>query len=318
MHPILFELGNFPIRSFGVMVAIGFLVATQWLWPKLLRRYGSDPVHDPERSYSVSFWILVGVLLGGRLMYVGVEVARYLGGATGERSFGARVLEYPWEAFYLWQGGMAMYGGFAGAVLLGLWAANRAGMRPLPALDTGLVCGFVGQAIGRVGCLLVGDDYGRVVPERFANLPFPIVLRVPSLEWLENNTESLFEHHLADQVLWATQPWMSAKALLVAAIGLWMLRRRRYHGQVSLTIGLSYALLRFGIEFFRGDSIRGLWFDGLLSTSQLISIPLALVCAFGLWRGRGRVDPELRAPLGEPAAPPAGPKAPRRGGPSKP
>ena len=111
-----------------------------------------------------------------------------------------------------------MYGGFAGAMLLGTWAARRAGLHPWNALDTALVGGFVGLAVGRWGCLLVGDDYGRIVPEKYAHLPFPLTIRVPSLEWLTAHPKSLFDDGLAGKVLWATQPWMSLNALAVAGV----------------------------------------------------------------------------------------------------
>lgn len=295
MHPVLFEIGGFKLRSFGVMVAIGFLVASQWLWPRLLRRHGLEPEKDALRCQAVAFWILVGVLLGGRAMYVIVEVARHLSGATGARSFGAEVLEQPLKAFAIWEGGMAMYGGFAGAVLLGVWSAKKQGLDVANGLDTGLTAGFLGQAIGRVGCLLVGDDYGRIVPSGWRDVPFPITLHVPDAAWLAANPESLFDDELAGQVLWATQPWMSAKALLLLALGLWLLPRRRYRGQVALALVGGYGLLRFAIEFLRGDAVRGLWFDGALSSSQLISIPLVLTSAVLLWRWRHRTDPVLGA-----------------------
>src|SRR6185295_9639935 len=93
---------------------------------------------------------------------------------------GREFLSNPLKIFAVWEGGLVMYGGMFGAITFGMWAAKREKLRPLNALDIGMVAGFVGLAIGRVGCLLVGDDYGRVVPAKYAHLPFPITLRVPS------------------------------------------------------------------------------------------------------------------------------------------
>ncbi len=322
MHPVLFEIPGlgFPIRAFGATVAAGFLVGL-WLWGKLLARYGDDPRQDPARGSQVALWILIGVIGGARLMYVTVETTRYLraertpamqeflDAAPGERggvalrlgaepadeverarplTVGHDLLHDPLQVFFVWRGGLVMYGGLFGAVLLGVWSAKRNGLHPWNALDTGLVSGFFGQTIGRWGCLLVGDDYGSLVPERWAHLPFPLTLRVPSLEWLEAHPESLFDHDLAGQVIWATQPWMSVNAILVALAGWWLLRRRRWYGQVSAWILVQYSLTRFAIEFFRGDHVRGVWFGGALSTSQLIAIPCALAGLFLLVRFRGR------------------------------
>jgi phosphatidylglycerol:prolipoprotein diacylglycerol transferase len=235
-------------------------------------------------------WVLVGAILGARLMYVIVEVSKYWSGAPNAE-VGQSYVEAPWEILYIWKGGLVMYGGFFGAALLGLHASRKAGLRLRHALDLGLIGGFVGQGIGRWGCYLVGDDYGSIVPQRFEHLTFPLTLRVPSLEWLKANPASLFEHELAGQVLWATQIWESANAFAVAGIAYLVLRKRRYAGQVSLWVFALYATFRFLTEMCRGDALRGVWFGGQISTSQLISLPVALIAFALLWLHRKRVDP---------------------------
>jgi len=172
-------------------------------------------------------------------------------------SVGYDFIHDPIKIALIWEGGLVMYGGFFGAMLLAAWASRRRQLNPLNAFDTGLVAGFVGQAVGRWGCLLVGDDYGSVVPEGYRNLPFPITITVPSLEWLEANPESLFDKSLAGEVLWATQPWMSINALCVALVGWWVLKRRRWFGQVAVVILIHYSITRFLIESCRGESVRG-------------------------------------------------------------
>ena len=322
MHPVLFEIPGlgFPIRSFGVLVAAGFLTGL-WVWGRLLARFGEDPQADPERGAQVAMWVLFGILGGARLMYVAVESARYLAAdqtpgvqryfASDERgrvaaelsvnapeelelarrlSVGHDFLHEPLKIFKIWEGGLVMYGGFFGAALLGMWAARRTSLNPLNALDTALPAAFVGQAIGRWGCLLVGDDYGAVVPESKADLPFPITIRVPDLAWLEAHPESLFDHDLAGKTLWATQTWMSFNALLVALVAYLVLKRRRWYGQVAAVVLVHYSVTRFLIEAFRGDEIRGMWFGGLVSTSQLIAIPGALLGGFLLLRFAKRDD----------------------------
>ncbi len=280
MHPIVFEIPGLglPIRSFGLMVAIGFLVGS-WIVGKLAARFGDDPKEDPARYSRVLVWTVVGVIVGARLMYVIVEILR--GSPTG-----AGFREDPLSILYVWKGGLVMYGGLIGAASLGLLASKREKLRPWHALDLGLVAGFVGQAIGRVGCLLVGDDYGKVVPKAWEWLPFPITLRVPDpLPY-----ESLFGSENMGQLLFATQPLMSIKALIVAFVGYQVLKRRCFAGQASLWMLLSYGVLRFGVEMLRGDAVRGVWFGGALSTSQIVSLALIAVCTVLLVRFRGRAD----------------------------
>ena len=290
MHPILYTIEfldfKLPIRSFGVMLALGFVVGAH-LWSRLAGKYGDNPEEDPARVSQLVLWTLIGVVGGARLMYIGVEVAKHLfADNPSPSSHGARYLADPLSMLFIWNGGLVMYGGMLGAAGLGLYKARKFGLRPFEVLDTALVSAFVGQAIGRIGCLLVGDDYGSIVPERFRDLPFPLTIRVPPLSELK--PESLFrdaDPSVAGEVLWAVQPWMSVNALILALIGYLILRKRRYAGHSSLWLFLLYPITRSVIEAFRGDSLRGLWFGGL-STSQLVSIPIALTAIFLLWRLR--------------------------------
>lgn len=288
MHPVLFTVPyfDFPIRSFGVLLAIGFLVGAH-IWGRLIARYGQDPEGDPDRVAAITVAVLVGVVAGGRLFYVIVETLRYLV-SDDIHSAGYQYIHDPLTIFAVWQGGLVMYGGFLGAIYLGMRSAKKHALHPLNALDTGLVAGFFGQAIGRIGCLLVGDDFGSVVPAGKESLPFPITIQVPSLEWLQANPDSLFPHELAGQTLWATQPWMTINAFCIAVVGLYLLPRRRYMGQVSLILIVYYAITRFVIEAFRGDGIRGLWFGDRFSTSQLISIVAGVLALVLYLRLRGR------------------------------
>ncbi|TAJ20635.1 MAG: prolipoprotein diacylglyceryl transferase [Planctomycetota bacterium] len=290
MHPILFEIPGigFPVRSFGVAILLGVIVG-HWVMHRLFRRFGEKP-GDADKTWDLAMWVLVGAILGARVLYVIVEVSKYWSGAPNADT-GQLYVESPLKIFAIWEGGLVMYGGFFGAVLLGIRAARKAGLRLAHALDLGLIGGFVGQGIGRWGCYLVGDDYGSVVPAKYEHLPFPITLRVPPLEWLQTHPASLFEHELAGKVLWATQIWESANAFVVALVAYLVLRKRRYAGQCALWVFATYALLRFLVEIARGDAVRGVWFGGTLSTSQLISLPVALL-AFGLlWRYRNRTEP---------------------------
>ena len=290
MHPVLFEfpLLGFPVRSFGVLVALGFILGMH-VWGRLTRRYGFDPAGDEVRVSAVAMWVLFGVIGGGRAFYVIVEMLRYQ--ASGDvASAGYQYIHEPLSILKVWQGGLVMYGGFFGAMLLGLYGARKHKLHLRNTLDTGLVAGFFGQCIGRIGCLLVGDDFGRVVPLGKEGLPFPITVKVPSLEWLAANPESLFPEQLAVQTLWCTQLWMSFNALMLGLIGLWLLKRRKYFGQSTLVLLVLYAITRFTIESFRGDSLRGLWFDETLSTSQVISIVGGLAALVLLALNRKRRD----------------------------
>ena len=285
MHPYLFSIplpfsdSPFQVRTFGALVAIGFLVGAHLL-QRLVKRYGDDPEKDAERFSSILMWILFGVFGGARLMYVVVEILR--GSTTGQG-----YIDNPMSVIYFWEGGLVMYGGLAGGISAGIWRAKKLGVRWLHGLDLAMVATFFAQSIGRVGCLMVGDDFGSIVPERFEHLPFPITVRVPS----PLPPGSLFGANNEGHVLWATQPWMSINALLLGFIAWRILKKRRYTGQVTYWVLLLYSITRFTIEIFRGDEIRGVWFGGAISTSQLISILAGLFAATMLVKSRGKQDP---------------------------
>jgi len=280
MHPILFTIPglDFPVRSFGLLVAAGFLLGT-WILGRLVQRGSPNPERDLERYGALPVWALIGIVLGARALYIVVEIAR--GSQTGHD-----YLARPWTMLAIWEGGLVMYGGMFGGMLGALLCARKHKLPLGNLFDLGVTAAYFGQAVGRIGCLLVGDDYGARVPERWQHLPFPITLRVPD----PLPPGSLFGKENAGQILWATQPLMAIKALIVGCIGLWMLKHRRYAGQAALVMVLAYAVLRSAVETLRGDEIRGVWFGGALSTSQMISIAAGLVALALLIVHRNRRD----------------------------
>ncbi|HEX9793582.1 MAG TPA: prolipoprotein diacylglyceryl transferase [Planctomycetota bacterium] len=229
----------FPLRSFGLVVAVGFLVGIWW-GTRLSFRYGSDPRNDHRKIPDLAWWILVGIVGGGRLAYVIINWGQFAA--------------EPWRALFLWEGGMVMYGGLILAVLLAWWKVRRLGMHPWMTGDYGLTAGFLGQAIGRWGCLAVGDDYG-------APSTLPWAIRIP--EKLREG--SLFPPELAGMTVHPTQIYMSLKALALCLLGVWLLKRRRFKGQVMCILLGGYAVLRFLVETVRWDSAArgGFWKSGL-------------------------------------------------------
>lgn len=239
MWPEIFrlELGSLslPLRSFGFFVAMGFLVGVQ-VAGRLSRRYGTDPENEIHKVPEISWSVLLGVILGARLAYVLVNFGYFT--------------SHPVEIFKIWEGGLVMYGGLILALILGIRKARRLGMKVWRTADYFLVAGFLGQAIGRFGCLSVGDDYGR-----------PVALAADgSTPWFAITFPdplppgSAFPPELAGIPVHPTQLYMAAKALTLFLFGLWLLRRKRFDGQVATALLMGYAVLRFLIEFVRYDA----------------------------------------------------------------
>ena len=138
MYPTFLRIGDFEITSFGVMVALGAL-AGMFVFQRELRRAGL-----PGDAINAALAGVLGGLVGAKVIWA-IEFRHTA----------------PFLDLLLSRGGLSWFGGFAGGLAAGLTA--------LRAYRVPLVCGLaaaspglaIGHAIGRVGCFLVGDDYGR-------------------------------------------------------------------------------------------------------------------------------------------------------------
>jgi phosphatidylglycerol:prolipoprotein diacylglycerol transferase len=231
MHPILFQLGPLTLRSYGLAMAISFVLGITVA--VLLNRRNGRP---DELILDVSTWIMVGAVVGARLLYVIVEPQDYL--------------VQPWRVFAVWEGGLVYYGGLIGASLA-TYAYLKWAKAPLWSVADCLAPGLaLGQVTGRMGCYFNGCCYG--VVDHAHGVVFPSVADG--------------EPHL---------PVMLYEAAFCLALGVylaWYWRRKSYDGQVFWSYVLLYAIWRFFIEFLRGDAERGTLFSAALSPSQWISL----------------------------------------------
>ena len=139
MYPILFRLGALEITSFGAMVALGAL-AGLWLFRRELR---FSRLPDASADAAV-----VGLLCG----FAGAKILHAL----------LHLGEEPIVALLLSRSGFAWFGGLVGGVGGALVVIVTRGWPVVPILSAATPALALGHAIGRIGCFLVGDDYGRV------------------------------------------------------------------------------------------------------------------------------------------------------------
>jgi phosphatidylglycerol:prolipoprotein diacylglycerol transferase len=137
MYPVLVEIGGFEVTSFGAMLAVAALVGL-WIFRRELRRSGL-----PESGVDAALAGVLGGVVGAKLLWV-VE----------------HLSTDAWTSLLFSRGGLSWFGGFAGGVLAGTFVIRRQRL-PLMATIAAATPGLaIGHALGRIGCLLVGDDYG--------------------------------------------------------------------------------------------------------------------------------------------------------------
>ncbi|MDQ2976193.1 MAG: prolipoprotein diacylglyceryl transferase [Acidobacteriota bacterium] len=258
MYPELFRIGNFPINTYGVFLALAFLFAILIT----VRLAASDGL-PREKIYDLCLWMLLASLIGSKILMFFTE--------PEYRDHPLQLLSLD----FLRSGGV-FYGGLIGAIVVGYLLMRR---YKLPWWKTADACApgiAIGNFFGRQGCFAAGCCWGKPT-----NLP-----------WGVKFTE--LGHDITgvplDTYLHPTQLYESFSMLIVFFFLLWLHKHKRFSGQVILLYALLYSVIRFVIEFFRDDprgDILGLTTMTGLSTSQIISIIVgvgALVLLVMKWR----------------------------------
>jgi len=246
VHPIIFRIGTFELRSYGVAMATAFFIAAIWLSVRRARKEGIDP----DILLGIAFWAIIGIVVGGRALFVITTWKKYFA-------------DDPLSALYLWQGGLVYYGGHVGS-LLGAIIYTRVYRKKwfLPVVDVYMPYVGLGYAIHRTfGCFLNGCCYGAPT-----DLPWGV-------EFPPNHPgHQLYGAHAH---LHPTQLYMAINGLILFYfLTFWRDKHRKGYGELLGLFFMVYSVNRFLIEFVRGDPIRG--YIGPLSTSQWLGIPIFL------------------------------------------
>lgn len=274
----LFHIGSFSISPFGLMLVCAFLASYfQLRWG--LRRLG---IGDEEDASALVFAAGLGGIAGAKIYYA--------------------LLNMDWHVLFD-RSGLVWYGGFVAGAACVLWVVRR---RRLPAwslLDAATPALAVGYAVGRIGCFLVGDDYGRP-----SNLPWAVAFPVGLPRTTAGDLRQAFHIPISASIpddtllrVHPTQLYETLACLLIWACGVWLLRRRPRQPAAGMTglavLGL-LAVERFLVEILRAKDDR---FFGDLTLAQVISLVILVVVAAVAWTRRrhlfetGRSQPSAAA-----------------------
>jgi phosphatidylglycerol:prolipoprotein diacylglycerol transferase len=231
MKPILFRillphLGAFAIRTYGLMVVIGFLAA----WRLASWRAKKEGLPG-EIFLDFGVWGLIGGVIGARLFHFLQNYETY-------STF--------WDIFKIWQGGLVFYGGFLGGAVACIIFVTRRGLPLLKTLDVATPSVALGLSFSRIGCLLNGCCFGKPT-----NLVWGLSFPAGSFPYERYGALTLHP----------TQIYLSLNAFILCVILSLYFKYRKSSGEVLALSGMLYAPTRFVLEFFRGDHIlliRGL------------------------------------------------------------
>jgi phosphatidylglycerol:prolipoprotein diacylglycerol transferase len=233
MHPILLKLGSFEIRTYGVSIALAFLVSIL-LASRLAKKDGikGDPILD------IGLVSIICAVIGARILYVLIwwkDVYSL----------------HPVDVFKVWEGGLVFYGGLIGAIIGCVVYIKK---NSLPLLRLGDICMpflALGHSIGRIGCFFNGCCYGAVNDQ--CGVIFPAI---------GDNRP-----HLPTQLYESALNFLNFVVLLLI-----FKKKKTAGGLVFYMYFVNYGIIRIIMEMFRGDIERGTIFSLSTSTAISILV----------------------------------------------
>lgn len=327
-----------PVHTYGILLATGFITAAsvgarlaQDEWRKLSwvpdaqgggQWVDTEGPRKREAFMDLTFYLLVGGLVGSRVLFVLVNWKDYARDWTQALSLG---------------GGLVFYGGLIGATLAAWYFARKHDMNFLRLADLAIPTVSLGQCLGRLGCFSAGCCWGDVTAasSRFmahfpgAGLAKDIFGRLGGTSSLAFQSQAQDHRYVVEATgeilhqaapgavrisewvaqhgttlpVFPTQIYESVGQLVLFLVLLYARRFRRFHGQIFALWLMCYAVLRTTVELFRGDTERGTlhgllesmgasrladsvpleaWFN--ISTSQFISLCMFTFGATLLYR----------------------------------
>lgn len=262
MHQIAFTLFSHPIHWYGVCIAAGFLLATGLMLR--LRRYAGM---SRDHVFDIAMLSIFSGIIGARVFFV----IQFWDELFAGRPFSA--------VFRVDKGGIVFYGGFIAAFTVLCIYSFRKKLSIRLILDLAAPAIALGHAFGRLGCFLQGCCFGRCAPADFpgavrfpaGSMPFH---RYPGPDGL---------HSLP---LYPVQLYEFVLNLLLSALLVFLLRKNRKPGRIAAFYLIAYAVIRFTIEFFRGDHTDS--FLGMTPSQNIalfVMLPLGILVYFLFPRG---------------------------------
>ena len=216
---------NFPIHSYGFMLALSFLLGI-WFASARAKKAGLNP----NVIADVGFWVILAAIVGARAYYVALHFEEFRGDLLS--------IVNPFHGGVVGIGGLVMYGGFIGAILASVLFFTLKKIPFLPYADVSAPSIGLGIALTRIGCFMNGCCYGSPAAHHGVNFPL-------------SSAAGIYQHDMHAVGLFPSQLFESAGGLLIVALVLLIGGRKPFTGFLFYTTGLLYAVLRFVVDFTR-------------------------------------------------------------------
>lgn len=257
MHRTIFEIGQFSIHSYGVMLALAF-----WLGIEISSRQAKRRGIDPAFIVDLGLVILVSAVIGARLLFVAGHLEDYRNDWFG--------------VFRVWEGGLSFYGGLAAATFFGILFIRRKGYPVDRVTDIIAPQLALGIAIARIGCFLNGCCFGKE-----CNLPWAVVFP----------PDSQAGQIMDGKAIHPTQLYSSGANLMIFLFLRKLSRKQMPEGSLFSFFLVEYGSWRFLVDFLRyyepGMILRQI---AGITWTQFASLVIIAIGVVGLMVRLGRHD----------------------------
>jgi phosphatidylglycerol---prolipoprotein diacylglyceryl transferase len=265
MYPTLLRFHNFEITTFGLMMFLAFIGAG-WVLSRQLQKRG---IHEDVASSMV--------------------MAAAIGGIIGAKNYYA-ILFHDWHLLFE-RAGLVWYGGLIGGAIAVSWVIVRNRVPFFTAADAAAPALAIGYCLGRIGCFLVGDDYGAPT-NSWVGIAFPKGAPPTTAASLREFGVRVDPSIPPDQVLRVhpTQLYESASALLMFLILMRYNKREHAPGRAFGLFLIMLGIERFLVEIVRAKDDR---FLGPFTVAQLFSVICVVIGAVLVARRRDTAIPAV-------------------------
>lgn len=247
IDPVFFEIGPLQLRWYGLMYMFGFAIM-YWLMRRACDSHRVNLSRDD--IYDLLFYLILGVMLGGRLGYVVFYDLR-------------SYLADPLSIVAIWRGGMSFHGGLVGTLVATIVLCHRRGW------NFWIVADLIAMAAPAMGLVRIGNFINGELFGRETTLPWAMVF--PGGGNVGRHPSQLYEAFLEGVVLFL--------------FGQWLYRRRFRAGTTFWGLLMGYGVVRFLVEFVRAPDAQ-IGFDlGPFTRGQLLSFPMVLIGGVFFLRG---------------------------------